>query len=255
MASAPWNDFLLRPPSPVKWAHPISVQAAMTATTGFRRRRPIPGRPPAFFEEHAGLLGEVKLSSPLTGRAVSLQERQMEVMRDKYNALELRMADLMRHGRGKRRHRQPLPRLDPGAAASTRYRRRRCRAPWSRPEEQLHRAASHAAPVEPRPSTPAWFAAASPTTCACSPTACARRTAARTSDFEAVRWLDDASGVRSTVLLPLRAAPARAFGLLVLGSPDPERFSAADGDRFPGPHRRNRQHRAGPAARLSLTWT
>ena len=25
---------------------------------------------PQFFEEHAGLLGEVKLSSPLTGRAV-----------------------------------------------------------------------------------------------------------------------------------------------------------------------------------------
>ena len=31
---------------------------------------------PQFFEEHAGLLGEVKLSSPLTWRAVSLQERQ-----------------------------------------------------------------------------------------------------------------------------------------------------------------------------------
>ena len=46
---------------------------------------------PDFFEEHAGLLGEVKLSSPLTGKAVSLQERQMEVMRAKYNALELTM--------------------------------------------------------------------------------------------------------------------------------------------------------------------
>ena len=45
-------------------------------------------------EEHANLLGDVRLSSPLTGRAVSLQERQMEVMRDKYRALELRMADL-----------------------------------------------------------------------------------------------------------------------------------------------------------------
>src|SRR5471032_1083053 len=51
---------------------------------------------PHFFEEHAGLLGDIKLSSPLTGRAVSLQERQMEVMRDKYKALELRMSDLMR---------------------------------------------------------------------------------------------------------------------------------------------------------------
>src|SRR5438128_9756222 len=53
---------------------------------------------PQFFEEQAGLLGDIKLSSPLTGRAVSLQERQMEVMRDKYKALELRMADLLRRG-------------------------------------------------------------------------------------------------------------------------------------------------------------
>ena len=42
---------------------------------------------PEFFQEQAGLMGEVKLSSPLTGRTVSLQERQMEVMRDKYRAL------------------------------------------------------------------------------------------------------------------------------------------------------------------------
>jgi hypothetical protein len=51
---------------------------------------------PNFFEEHTALLGEVKLSSPLTGRTISLQERQMEVMRDKYKALELRMSKLSR---------------------------------------------------------------------------------------------------------------------------------------------------------------
>src|SRR5574343_386851 len=51
---------------------------------------------PKFFEEHADLLAEIKLSSPVTGRAVSLQERQMEVMRDKYKTLELRMGNLMR---------------------------------------------------------------------------------------------------------------------------------------------------------------
>src|SRR4051812_23946391 len=51
---------------------------------------------PHFFEEHTRLLGQVKLSSPLTGKTVSLQERQMEVMRDKYRALELRMTELLR---------------------------------------------------------------------------------------------------------------------------------------------------------------
>ena len=48
---------------------------------------------------------------------------------------------------------------------------------------------------------------------------------------EAVRWLDDSADVRSTVLVPLRAGGA-AFGLLVLGSPDPERFSASMGTDF-----------------------
>src|SRR5437867_7755003 len=50
---------------------------------------------PLFFQEHAGLLAQVQLTSPLMGRAVSLQERQMEVMREKYKALELRMAELL----------------------------------------------------------------------------------------------------------------------------------------------------------------
>jgi uncharacterized protein YigA (DUF484 family) len=36
----------------------------------------------------------------------------------------------------------------------------------------------------------------------------------------------EADKVRSTVLLPLRAGGS-AFGLLVLGSPDPDRFTAA----------------------------
>ena len=45
-------------------------------------------------------------------------------------------------------------------------------------------------------------------------------------DFEAVRWLENAEKVRSTVLLPL-TDNGTTFGLLVLGSPDTERFSPA----------------------------
>ena len=44
-------------------------------------------------------------------------------------------------------------------------------------------------------------------------------------DFEAVRWLDDAASVASTVILPLRSG-GTAFGLLILGSPDAQRFRA-----------------------------
>lgn len=51
---------------------------------------------PHFFEEHAELLSSVKLTSPLLGRAVSLQERQMEILRDKIRTHELQTAKLMR---------------------------------------------------------------------------------------------------------------------------------------------------------------
>ena len=53
---------------------------------------------PHFFEEHAEVLAQVKLSSPLGGRTLSLQERQMDVMREKFKIMEMRLADLMRIG-------------------------------------------------------------------------------------------------------------------------------------------------------------
>ena len=180
---------------------------------------------PQFFVEHAALLGEVKLSSPLTGRAVSLQERQMEVMRDKYRALELRMSELVRHA-------------EENAAIANRFHG------WTR---QLLRTRAHdAIPsavadglVEhfivpqatlrlwklPAEHADAWYTngisedvrlfASSLRAPYCGPN----------KEFEAVGWLAEADTVRSTVLLPLRAG-STAFGLLVLGSPDPERFSA-----------------------------
>lgn len=181
---------------------------------------------PQFFVEHAALLGEVKLSSPLTGRAVSLQERQMEVMRDKYRALELRMSELVRHA-------------EENAAIANRFHG------WT---QQLLRTRAHdAIPsavadglVEhfivpqatlrlwklPAEHADAWYTngvsedvrlfASSLRAPYCGPN----------KEFEAVGWLAEADTVRSTVLLPLRAGGI-AFGLLVLGSPDPERFSAA----------------------------
>lgn len=47
-------------------------------------------------------------------------------------------------------------------------------------------------------------------------------------DFEAVRWLAALDPVQSAAILPLRAPgkDAAAFGLLIMGSPDPERFTA-----------------------------
>ena len=53
---------------------------------------------PDFFERHAQLLAAVQLTSPHGNRAVSLQERQAEMLREKIKALEHRVMDMVRHG-------------------------------------------------------------------------------------------------------------------------------------------------------------
>ncbi|QYY31716.1 MULTISPECIES: DUF484 family protein [Cupriavidus] len=63
---------------------------------------------PEFFEDHAELLATVQLTSPHSHRAVSLQERQMEILREKNKGLELRLADLMRHGHDNDRTQQRM---------------------------------------------------------------------------------------------------------------------------------------------------
>ena len=53
---------------------------------------------PDFFERNAELLAAVRLNSPHGTRAVSLQERQADMLREKIRALETRLMDMMRHG-------------------------------------------------------------------------------------------------------------------------------------------------------------
>jgi len=51
---------------------------------------------PAFFERHAEVLAAVRLTSPHGQRAVSLQERQMEMLRDKIKGLEHKIIEMIR---------------------------------------------------------------------------------------------------------------------------------------------------------------
>src|SRR5580692_1332906 len=53
---------------------------------------------PEFFAEHAEMLATIKLANPHGKSAVSLQERQMEMLRDKNKLLERRLAELLRYG-------------------------------------------------------------------------------------------------------------------------------------------------------------
>ena len=180
---------------------------------------------PQFFEQHAALLGQVKLSSPLTGKAVSLQERQMEVMRDKYKALELQMAELIRLAKDntaiankfhawtqallQARDKADLPRaLVDGLGAQFAVPQATLRL-WDLGVDHAGR----------------WFTQDVSDDARIFANSLLAPYCGSNHDFEAVRWLDDAGAVQSTVILPLRSGGA-AFGLLILGSPDPQRFGA-----------------------------
>ncbi len=181
---------------------------------------------PQFFQEHAGLLGEVKLSSPLTGRTISLQERQMEVMRDKYRALELRMSDLSRLA-------------EENAGIANRFHGwtqdlLQAQAPAERPRALVDGLLQHfAVPFATlrlwdvaAEHADAWFAQGVSDDARMFANGLLAPYCGGNHDFEAVRWLGAAEAVTSTAILPLRAPGGKAFGLLVLGAPDAQRFSA-----------------------------
>jgi uncharacterized protein YigA (DUF484 family) len=180
---------------------------------------------PQFFEQYAALLGKVKLSSPLTGKAVSLQERQMEVMRDKYKALERQMAELIRLAQD-------------NAAIANKFHAWTQHLLAAREDAELPRAlldglcAQFAVPQATLrlwdlagAHAGAWFTEGVSDDARIFANSLRAPYCGSNHDFEAVRWLPDAGAVRSTVILPLRRGGA-TFGLLILGSPDPARFGA-----------------------------
>jgi uncharacterized protein len=53
---------------------------------------------PGFFDRHANLLAEIQLKNPHGDRAISLQERQLGVLRQQNQALNQRLSDMLRFG-------------------------------------------------------------------------------------------------------------------------------------------------------------
>jgi uncharacterized protein YigA (DUF484 family) len=53
---------------------------------------------PQFFEDHAELMGKIVLSHPHSGRAISITERQMLMLRDKNKQLESKLGELIQFG-------------------------------------------------------------------------------------------------------------------------------------------------------------
>lgn len=52
---------------------------------------------PDFFERHASAFAKLRLRHPHSGRAISLQERQAQILRDQVQAVRQQLQQLMRH--------------------------------------------------------------------------------------------------------------------------------------------------------------
>ncbi len=186
---------------------------------------------PAFFERHAELLANVRISHPHGQRAVSLQERQAELLRDKIRGLEQKIVEMIRNGQenvaiADRLHRWTLALMHTRQdAALPAVLLRELRHQFLIPQANLRLwnvDAGHAlAPFAAEVSNDVKTFAASLHQPYCG----------INSGFEAARWLEE--DVASLALVPLLAgSPAQPFGLLVLGSPDPTRYTAEMGTDF-----------------------
>ena len=189
---------------------------------------------PDFFERHAEVLATVQLSSPHGNRAVGLQERQAQMLREKIKSLEHRSMDMMRHGGENQLIADKLQRwtlsllrtTEPALLPATVVRelQQQFVVPqvalrlWGLSEQYAD--ADFTAGLSEDVKT---FVASLPTPYV-----------GVNAGFEPLRWLDQPEQAESLALIPLRLpdAAAQTFGVIILASPDAHRFHAAMGTDF-----------------------
>lgn len=191
---------------------------------------------PDFFQRHAELLAAVQLTSPHSQRAVSLQERQAEMLREKIKLLEYRIMEMIRNGTDNvllsnkvlrwagtllesKETSALVPLLASGIATQFAVPQVGLRV-WDVAEAFAGEAFAQGVSEDVR-----VFASS------LSEPFCGLNTG-----FEAANWLEAPDAVESIALIPLRTAPmgspGPAFGLLVLASGDAQRFASGMGTDF-----------------------
>jgi hypothetical protein len=191
---------------------------------------------PDFFERHAELLAAVQLSSPHSSRTVSLQERQAQMLREKIKALELRIMEMIRNGNENLMLSDKLlqwarglfliadPLALPGQIAQ------QIQQQFSVPQVGIK-----VWDVVPQ-FAHADFAQGVSNDAKLFSSSLMEPFCGVNSGFEVVSWLPDPQAAVSLAILPLRMAlsgsATPAFGLLVLASPDAQRFNSAMGTDF-----------------------
>ena len=191
---------------------------------------------PDFFLRHAELLAAVQLNSPHGQRAVSLQERQAEMLREKIKLLEQRIMDMLRNGNDNVILSNKIIRWAGNLLQGSELRQLPrqlvidIEQQFAVPQVGLRLwdvAADYAAESYAQGVSDDLKSFASSLT----EPFCGLNTG-----FESVGWLETPAAITSLALIPLRTGPSGsttpAFGLLVLASGDAQRFTSGMGTDF-----------------------
>jgi len=195
---------------------------------------------PDFFERHAELLSTVQLSSPHSQRTVSLQERQAIMLREKIRMLEQRIMDMIRN-------------VNENMVLADKL------LLWARalflnadPRDLPQMITVELADQfsVPQVGIKVWGVAPAYVGCEFAlgvsddakvfATSLTEPFCGVNTGLEAINWLPEPQAAVSLAILPLRALPRLgeagglppAFGLLVLASPDAQRFNSTMGTDF-----------------------
>ncbi len=190
---------------------------------------------PDFFERHAELLATVQLSSPHSTRTVSLQERQAGMLREKIKVLEHRVMDMIRNGNDNVMLSDKLI-----TWAGSLFRIGDAMRLPAQIVDQIGRQFS-----VPQVAIKVWdvatpyagadFASDVSEDVKLFTSSLTEPFCGVNTGFEAAHWLPEPMAASSLALLPLRNGSPNgspAFGLLVLASPDAQRFNSTMGTDF-----------------------
>ena len=193
---------------------------------------------PGFFERHAEVLASVQITSPHGARAVSLQERQAELLREKIKGLEQRVMEMVRNSSD---NAAIAHKVHQWTAALLQV-----KDPFDLPQAVVDgmRTLFDVPQVAVRvwdvagPYIDADFTQGASEDARAFASSLTMPFCGPNLGFEPAGWLAQEPGepAQSLALLPLREgaidSATPAFGLLVLGSQDPQRFDATMGTEF-----------------------
>ena len=193
---------------------------------------------PGFFERHTEVLASVQITSPHGARAVSPQERQAELLREKIKGLEQRVMEMVRNSSD---NAAIAHKVHQWTAALLQV-----KDPFDLPQAVVDgmRTLFDVPQVAVRvwdvagPYIDADFTQGASEDARAFASSLTMPFCGPNLGFEPAGWLAQEPGepAQSLALLPLRAgaidSATPAFGLLVLGSQDPQRFDATMGTEF-----------------------